>query len=74
MRCPLMPPINRSMRNIEAEEREEEEPVDEETQRFNFWTHQIHIFFVCKFFPAVERYQTIQCMAQEYEQAIRAGC
>jgi len=26
--------------------------VDEATRRFNFWTHQIHIFFVWKFLPS----------------------
>ncbi|XP_076440634.1 radial spoke head 10 homolog B-like isoform X2 [Babylonia areolata] len=33
---------------------EEEEELDEETRRFNFWTHQVHIFFTRKFFLAAE--------------------
>ena len=28
--------------------------MDEETREFNFWTHQIHIFFLRKLFPAYE--------------------
>ncbi|XP_052776085.1 radial spoke head 10 homolog B-like isoform X2 [Mya arenaria] len=35
-------------------EDELEEELDEETRQFNFWTHQIHIFFVRKFLPAAE--------------------
>lgn len=31
-----------------------EEDLDEATRQFNFWTHQIHIFFVRKFLPAAE--------------------
>ncbi|ESO92384.1 hypothetical protein LOTGIDRAFT_233146 [Lottia gigantea] len=41
-------------------ENEEEEELDEATRRFNFWTHQIHIFFVRKFFPAAERMSVIR--------------
>ena len=33
---------------------EEEEELDEDTRRFNFWTHQVHIFFTRKFFDAAE--------------------
>ncbi|KAL8580369.1 hypothetical protein ACOMHN_037468 [Nucella lapillus] len=32
----------------------EEEELDEETRHFNFWTHQVHIFFTRKFFTAAE--------------------
>lgn len=35
-------------------EDEVEEDLDEATRQFNFWTHQIHIFFVRKFLPAAE--------------------
>ena len=28
--------------------------MDEQTREFNFWTHQIHIFFLRKLFPAYE--------------------
>ena len=28
--------------------------VDEATRQFNFWTHQIHSFFVEKFLPAAQ--------------------
>jgi len=31
-----------------------EHELDEATRQFNFWTHQIHIFFVRKFLPAAE--------------------
>jgi len=37
-------------------EEEEVELIDEATRKFNFWTHQIHIFFVRKFFPSAEKY------------------
>ena len=33
---------------------EPEEDMDEETREFNFWTHQIHIFFIRKLFRANE--------------------
>lgn len=33
----------------------EEEELDEDTRRFNFWTHQVHIFFTRKFFQAAEQ-------------------
>ncbi|XP_041359048.1 radial spoke head 10 homolog B-like isoform X2 [Gigantopelta aegis] len=36
-----------------------EEELDEATRLFNFWTHQIHIFFVRKFFPAADRLATL---------------
>ncbi|KAK6188921.1 hypothetical protein SNE40_004999 [Patella caerulea] len=39
---------------------DEEEELDEATRRFNFWTHQIHIFFVRKFLPAADRMATIK--------------
>lgn len=32
----------------------EDEELDENTRRFNFWTHQVHIFFTRKFFDAAE--------------------
>ena len=35
---------------------EDVELIDEATRKFNFWTHQIHIFFVRKFFPMAEKY------------------
>ncbi|BFY99925.1 hypothetical protein BsWGS_02965 [Bradybaena similaris] len=48
----------------EIEEAIEEEAtvlfVDDETRQFNFWTHQIHIFFVRKFFPHMERHIEIK--------------
>ena len=41
--------------------------VDEidETRKFNFWTHQLFIFFVMKFFPAYHNYTTLQQLAQQ---------
>jgi hypothetical protein len=32
----------------------DDEELDEDTRRFNFWTHQIHIFFTRKFFNAAD--------------------
>lgn len=40
---------------VDTDGEEEEEELDEATRQFNFWTHQIHIFFVRKFFPAAEK-------------------
>ncbi|KAK3787969.1 hypothetical protein RRG08_020922 [Elysia crispata] len=37
-------------------EEEDLDLIDEATRKFNFWTHQIHIFFVCKFFPGAEKH------------------
>ncbi|CAL1526160.1 unnamed protein product [Lymnaea stagnalis] len=34
--------------------------LDDNTKKFNFWTHQIHIFFLRKFFPSAERYLAAQ--------------
>ncbi|KAK3611960.1 hypothetical protein CHS0354_011618 [Potamilus streckersoni] len=42
------------------EEEEPEEELDECNRQFNFWTHQIHIFFVRKFFPAAEKMNTLK--------------
>ena len=41
----------------DADNQLEEVPVeelDEATRQFNFWTHQLHIFFVRKFFPVAQ--------------------
>lgn len=32
----------------------------DETRKFNFWTHQLFIFFVMKFFPAYHNYTTLK--------------
>ncbi|ELU11324.1 hypothetical protein CAPTEDRAFT_180366 [Capitella teleta] len=40
--------------NDEDDETYDEE-LDEETRQFNFWTHQVHIFFVRKFFPSAQK-------------------
>lgn len=45
-------------------EEDEEEELDEATRQFNFWTHQIHIFFVRKFFPAAEKFTLLKQMAE----------
>ncbi|GFN95167.1 radial spoke head 10-like protein b2 [Plakobranchus ocellatus] len=37
-------------------EEDDLELIDEATRKFNFWTHQIHIFFVRKFFPGAEKH------------------
>jgi hypothetical protein len=34
--------------------------IDEATRQFNFWTHQIHIFFIRKFFPAAQLLFTVR--------------
>ena len=39
---------------IFSDTEEDIEELDEATRQFNFWTHQIHIFFVRKFLPAAE--------------------
>ncbi|XP_059162834.1 radial spoke head 10 homolog B-like [Physella acuta] len=43
----------------EGDEDDELSDLDPETKAFNFWTHQIHIFFVRKFFPHAERYLSV---------------
>ncbi|XP_052066462.1 radial spoke head 10 homolog B-like [Mytilus californianus] len=43
---------------------EEEDELDEATRQFNFWTHQIHIFFVRKFFPAAEKFNLLKQMSE----------
>ena len=42
-----------------------EEDLDEATKQFNFWTHQLHIFFVRKFFPAAQRMLILMKLVQE---------
>ena len=37
-----------------SDDYDEEEDLDESTRQFNFWTHQIHIFFGRKFLPAAQ--------------------
>ena len=37
-------------------EEEDLDLIDEATRKYNFWTHQIHIFFVRKFFPGAEKH------------------
>nr|XP_054772682.1 LOW QUALITY PROTEIN: radial spoke head 10 homolog B-like [Lytechinus pictus] len=44
----------------EPQVEEMEEEMDEETRRFNFWTHQINIFFLRKLFPAHEHMRGVQ--------------
>lgn len=46
---------------------EEEDELDEATRQFNFWTHQVHIFFVRKFFPASQRnLHLLRMIAENY--------
>ncbi|KAK7100769.1 radial spoke head 10 homolog B-like isoform X2 [Littorina saxatilis] len=40
--------------HVRTELCDDEEELDEETRRFNFWTHQVHIFFTRKFFGPSE--------------------
>ncbi|XP_071962232.1 radial spoke head 10 homolog B-like [Antedon mediterranea] len=50
-----------------------EEEMDDETREFNFWTHQINIFFLRKLFPTYEHMEAVQQIQQlikdEEEQA-----
>ncbi|XP_002736533.2 uncharacterized protein LOC100375134 [Saccoglossus kowalevskii] len=47
--------------DIEIDEEElEDEEMDESVREFNFWTHQIHIFFMRKLFPAFEHMERIK--------------
>lgn len=45
---------------LTAADEDEEEELDEATRLFNFWTHQVHIFFVRKLFPAADKMIEIQ--------------
>jgi len=36
-----------------------------ETRKFNFWTHQLFIFFVIKFFPAYHHYAMLTQLVKE---------
>ncbi|XP_038047444.1 radial spoke head 10 homolog B-like [Patiria miniata] len=59
------PHLLQSMLSMGAEQNEmpEEEPeedMDEETRQFNFWTHQIHIFFIRKLFRAHEHMNKLE--------------
>jgi hypothetical protein len=56
--------ISAGVVDITEPEEEEEDQLDEATRQFNFWTHQIHIFFVKKFFPAAEKYTMLKQMAE----------
>ena len=48
--------------------------LDEATRQFNFWTHQVHIFFVRKFFPAAQRHVLIrQRITEKYTRPSRGG-
>jgi len=44
---------------------EDEPELDEATRQFNFWTHQIHIFFVRKFFPAAEKLSNLRQIVEK---------
>uniref|UniRef100_A0A0B6YVE5 Uncharacterized protein n=1 Tax=Arion vulgaris TaxID=1028688 RepID=A0A0B6YVE5_9EUPU len=61
--------------NVEEEElsdnlmgyKEEEDQfiqIDESTRKFNFWTHQVHIFLVLKFFPYAKKYIEIKKLVE----------
>lgn len=39
--------------------------LDEATRQFNFWTHQLHIFFVRKFFPAAHKLLFLKQLVRE---------
>ena len=34
--------------------------IDVATKQFNFWTHQLHIFFARKFFPAAQHFLALK--------------
>lgn len=42
-----------------------EEEMDDATRDFNFWTHQINIFFIKKLFPAYEHEQDVHVLAEK---------
>lgn len=54
--CILLTALDGEEGNDEQIIDDDMEKIDESTRKFNFWTHQIHIFFVCKFFPAAEKF------------------
>lgn len=37
----------------------------DETRKFNFWTHQLFIFFVMKFFPAYHNHASLNQLVKE---------
>lgn len=37
----------------------------DETRKFNFWTHQLFIFFVMKFFPAYQNHATLKQLVKD---------
>lgn len=49
---------------IAEQDEEEEDELDEATRQFNFWTHQVHIFFVRKFFPAAEKFLQLRQLVE----------
>ncbi|PIK56756.1 putative radial spoke head 10-like B [Apostichopus japonicus] len=44
-----------------------EEEMDEATRDFNFWTHQINIFFIKKLFPAYEHMQDVLALGAKIQ-------
>ena len=46
---------------------DEASELDEATRQFNFWTHQLHIFFVRKFFPAAHKLLYLKQLVREHE-------
>lgn len=37
-----------------------EEELDPDTRKFNFWTHQVHVFFHMKFLKAAQHFITVK--------------
>ena len=64
MHCDPTPELGEGGQQARAETGEEEEELDEETRHFNFWTHQVHIFFTRKFFNAAEHLIAIKKMVE----------
>ena len=56
-----------------AERAEEEEPVDEATQQFNFWAQQLHIFFMQKFFPSTQNFLLVKRLVQTRNELEKPG-
>ena len=50
----------------------EVDQLDEKTKLFNFWTHQLHIFFVRKYFPAAQKMATLRRLVEEALEQKRA--
>ena len=65
--CQIPHDINRDFFAVSEDFNEEASELDEATRQFNFWTHQLHIFFVRKFFPAAHKLLYLKQLVREHE-------